>query len=228
MLRLAVSFREQPLRTQTFVQVRVRIGRLPTNDVVLDNLALSRHHAEVVGDDGAWVLRDLGSSNGTFVNGQRIARHTLRTGDTIGIGKFTLVATVEGPPPGERAAPPLPADETRYPWQATTTTAGPGAHLVVKRGAPTGVFTLNVDAFHIGSHKSSELRLRSVLAPRCLALIVRGLGGYSVVNVTSSPESVWRNGKPVASRAWLEDGDRLELGGVLARFQHAAVPQETA
>jgi len=116
MLRLAVTFRDQPLRTQTFLQARVRIGRLPTNDVVLDNLALSRHHAEVVGEDGAWVLRDLGSSNGTFVNGQRIARHALRTGDTIGIGKFTLVATVEAPPPGERSAPPLPADETRYPW----------------------------------------------------------------------------------------------------------------
>jgi pSer/pThr/pTyr-binding forkhead associated (FHA) protein len=220
MIRLAVAFRDTPSRSYAFKQERIRIGRLPTNDVVLENLALSRHHAEIVAEDGAWVLRDLGSSNGTYVNGKRVAKHSLRGGDVVGIGKFTIAVTIEAPPPGGLPVPlaPLLLDE-RLPWDDE---GAPGAHLVVKRGEPMGIFALATDAFHVGGHRSCELRLPGALAPRRLAILVRGLGGYSIVNVTNDPEAVWKNGKPVASRAWLEDGDKLELGGLLCRFQRAA------
>ena len=62
----------------------VRIGRSASNDIVLEDLQVSRQHAELVRDgDGAWELVDLGSHNGTFVNGSRITRARLTEDDLV-------------------------------------------------------------------------------------------------------------------------------------------------
>lgn len=70
---------------------RVTIGRLETNEIPIPDPGLSRHHAEITPENGQYVLTDLGSTNGTFVNGKRIAEKTLKDGDKIGIGKVSLV-----------------------------------------------------------------------------------------------------------------------------------------
>lgn len=210
-LRLAVSLRETLLHAHTFPddKAQITIGRLPSCDVVVDNLALSREHASIVRERGEWLVRDLGSRNGVFVNGQRKPVHALASGDVIGLGKFTIAVTIEVPRGG--AAPPETA-----PWVHPS--AAGGAHLVVKRGEPLAVFSLERDVFSVGGHKSCELRLPGALAPRRLAMIVRGRAGYSLVNVSSLAEGVWRNGKAIADRCFLEDGDRLEFQDVLVRF----------
>jgi pSer/pThr/pTyr-binding forkhead associated (FHA) protein len=71
---------------------RVAIGREPSSEVFLDDVTVSRRHAEIeVGADGV-VLRDLGSLNGTYVNRRRIeAEERLQSGDEIQVGKFRLV-----------------------------------------------------------------------------------------------------------------------------------------
>jgi ABC transport system ATP-binding/permease protein len=67
------------------------IGRAVDNDIVLDDLRVSRHHAQLVATaDGAYEVRDLGSSNGTFVNGRRVQHARLEPGDFIGVGGQTL------------------------------------------------------------------------------------------------------------------------------------------
>lgn len=68
----------------------VRIGRLPDNDIALDDLLVSRHHAELHRCAGGWRLVDLASPNGTHVNGQRIMQATITEGDLIGIGHAVL------------------------------------------------------------------------------------------------------------------------------------------
>jgi ABC transport system ATP-binding/permease protein len=66
---------------------RIRIGRETDNDVVVSDLLVSRHHAELVADGaGGWELIDLGSPNGTYVDGQRIRHVKLRPGMLVGIG----------------------------------------------------------------------------------------------------------------------------------------------
>ncbi|MBX3472047.1 MAG: FHA domain-containing protein [Planctomycetes bacterium] len=206
-LRVDVSLRDALLATHTFAdRERVVVGRHASCDVVIENLALSREHAAIAWERGEWVVRDLGSRNGVYVNGQKKPVHALASGDVIGLGKYSLAVSLTGAhAPARKAA-----------W--THPGAVAGAHLVVKRGEPTGVFSLERDVFSVGGHKSCELRLRGALAPRRLAMIVRGLGGYSLVNVSARAEAVWKNGKPVPDRCWLEDGDRLELLDVLARF----------
>ena len=69
----------------------VKIGRLPDNHVVIDNPAVSGHHARVVREGLLCYLEDLQSTNGTFVNEKAVTRHRLRSGDVVLIGKHTLL-----------------------------------------------------------------------------------------------------------------------------------------
>jgi predicted component of type VI protein secretion system len=68
----------------------VAIGRSPESTVKLTDSTVSRNHAQIVRDGDAWILRDVGSSNGTKVNGTAIAEHILEDGDEIKIGAVTL------------------------------------------------------------------------------------------------------------------------------------------
>jgi pSer/pThr/pTyr-binding forkhead associated (FHA) protein len=68
-----------------------RAGRHPESDIFLDDITVSRRHAEFVGRDGAYSIRDVGSLNGTYVNRERIEEAILTTGDEVQIGKFKLV-----------------------------------------------------------------------------------------------------------------------------------------
>lgn len=69
---------------------RMTIGRKPDNDVQIDNLAVSGKHALVITILDDSFLEDLGSTNGTYVNGKLIKKHALRDGDVVGIGKHEL------------------------------------------------------------------------------------------------------------------------------------------
>jgi ABC-type multidrug transport system ATPase subunit len=72
----------------------MRIGRIPDNDVVLSDLNVSRHHAELrKSPTGSYEIVDLGSHNGTFVNGQRVTKQVLTEHDLVSIGSSTFRLT---------------------------------------------------------------------------------------------------------------------------------------
>lgn len=77
---------------------RVVLGRLEHCDVVLAGRGASREHAELVREGGGWTVRDLGSSNGTFVNDERVESQRLRAGDVIGIGPEITVTYLDDSP----------------------------------------------------------------------------------------------------------------------------------
>src|SRR5918911_3273280 len=66
------------------------VGRAPTSDIPVFDPTISRRHAELVTDDRGVQVRDLGSSNGTFLNGSRIENGTLSGGDTVTFGKVAF------------------------------------------------------------------------------------------------------------------------------------------
>ncbi len=70
---------------------RITIGRVPECDLPLDDVQVSRRHAELCVEGGRAILRDTASANGTFVNGRRITERELAIGDRVGIGTTTLV-----------------------------------------------------------------------------------------------------------------------------------------
>jgi len=96
--RLRVQVTEKLM--QVFkVRGRLTIGRAPENDIQLLHLGVSRRHAEVSYEDGRLMVRDLGSRNGTFVNGDRITERELAPEDEIAIGQARLTIPKASPPP---------------------------------------------------------------------------------------------------------------------------------
>jgi pSer/pThr/pTyr-binding forkhead associated (FHA) protein len=68
-----------------------RAGRHPDSDIFLDDITVSRRHAEIVRDGGGYRVRDVGSLNGTYVNRERIDEAPIANGDELQVGKFKLV-----------------------------------------------------------------------------------------------------------------------------------------
>jgi pSer/pThr/pTyr-binding forkhead associated (FHA) protein len=96
MAKLIMSLDTSVLREITLDRDRLTIGRKPTNDIHIDNLAVSGDHARIVMLGSDWVLEDLGSTNGTLVNGAPVKNHVLRNNDLIGLGKYKLKFIAEG------------------------------------------------------------------------------------------------------------------------------------
>jgi pSer/pThr/pTyr-binding forkhead associated (FHA) protein len=80
-------------------QATATIGRLPDNTVRIDNLAVSGHHAKISWDQDHYVVEDLGSLNGTYVNNERVGKAPLKHGDQVKIGKHLVEFKHEGPVP---------------------------------------------------------------------------------------------------------------------------------
>ena len=72
-------------------QATITAGRHPESDIFLDDITVSRRHAEFIREDGTYKVKDVGSLNGTYVNRERIEEVSLRTGDEVQIGKFKLL-----------------------------------------------------------------------------------------------------------------------------------------
>jgi hypothetical protein len=68
-----------------------KVGRHPESDIFLDDITVSRRHAEFARTDGGCTVRDVGSLNGTYLNHQRIEEARLESGDEVQVGKFKLV-----------------------------------------------------------------------------------------------------------------------------------------
>ena len=90
MARLILSLDNQVLSEYNMTKERYTIGRLPDNDVRIDNPAVSGHHSLIINILNDSFLEDLNSTNGTYVNGKLIKKHALQHGDVITIGHHQL------------------------------------------------------------------------------------------------------------------------------------------
>ena len=90
MAKLILSLDGQLIKEFTLSKERTTIGRKPHNDIQIDNLAVSGEHAIIMTILNDSFLEDLGSTNGTLVNGQPVKKHFLQSSDTIEIGKYKL------------------------------------------------------------------------------------------------------------------------------------------
>lgn len=90
MAKLVLIFNEQVLGENPLDKETITIGRLPDNDIHIDNLAVSGHHAKILTILNDSFLEDLNSTNGTFVNGKLVKKHALRHGEVITVGKHQL------------------------------------------------------------------------------------------------------------------------------------------
>jgi len=128
--RLVMSQGPQPGQTFSLDKDSTSLGRDPGNDIVIDDPQVSRHHARVTRRGGLMVIEDLGSTNGTFINGMLLTGpHALASGDVIGLGDVVMLTyygmgiaatetVIERPaatPPPLSYTPPPPAPEPAPP-----------------------------------------------------------------------------------------------------------------
>lgn len=195
----------------------IRIGRSRDNDVVLDHLSVSRHHAELRLDHGHWIVTDLDSANGTFVNGQRITTVPLYHSDTITVGKHHL--HFFDTPIDQDSIPIHDFDE-----EQTMVLNAPSkviGCLTVTKGKERGrEFDLTGDRTVIGRSSECDIQISDWLVSKSHAQVIRKGGTFTIEDLGS-----WRaiqvNGVPVKSAA-LADGDSIQLGGTKLNFRHVS------
>jgi pSer/pThr/pTyr-binding forkhead associated (FHA) protein len=103
-LYLKFGASDQVLKEVQLTQAATTIGRLPDNNLQIDNLAVSGHHAKISWEQDHYVVEDLGSLNGTYVNNERVGRATLKHGDLVKIGKHMVEFKHEGAVPNYAVA----------------------------------------------------------------------------------------------------------------------------
>lgn len=106
-----VVFKKNGKRLDIPLKAGVTImGRRPDCDVRIPLGTVSRKHCRIVQKDEGFVLQDLGSANGTYLNSQRIIEDVVNAGDTISVGSFHFTVQIEGKP--ENIQPPAKKQDT--------------------------------------------------------------------------------------------------------------------
>ena len=210
------------------------IGRKESNDVSIENLAVSGHHAKVDVVGEGFLLTDLQSKNGSFVNNELVQSHWLKHGDSITIGKHTLVFayTDEEEHPEEEAGgmeKTMVMDTDRYRDmldQALKGTGGaPAAPAQEKEqvgmlsylAGGEGEVELAKKLTKIGKDASCDIIVSGLMMGKLAATISKRPQGYSLsfVGGMSKPKV---NGQAVTESVMLNDFDEIELGPVKMQF----------
>ena len=229
MPRLLLKFDTAVLKEVPVGPDPIRIGRAVDNDIHIDNLAVSEHHACIYMKDAALVVEDLNSLNGTFVNDRRIKREALHSGDSIAVGKHRIMVdadhNVTGPfDPGRKITAPkldetVVLDSKLQPELAKgDSNRGPLPNLLVIKGrVRQRVYVLSSNLTIIGKSPMATVRLKGWFAPEVAAQITKRQDGY-YVGLTKRAAKV--NGLRILAPTRLNDGDLIEVGGVVVKFVH--------
>src|SRR5437588_7852558 len=120
--RLIVRRGPQPNQIYDLNKDIITLGRDITNDIVINDPEVSRHHGRLTRGGGGYTLEDLGSTNGTFVNGQRLSgARPLAGGDVVGLGETVTLSyesTIPAPEPGQQATMISPASQAQPQYQS--------------------------------------------------------------------------------------------------------------
>ncbi len=240
MAKLVLKF-ENSVLTETPVGAKeVSIGRSPDNGLVIDNPAVSHYHARVFNEDGRLMLEDFGSLNGTFVNGQRVKIVSLKPGDSVAIGKHTIVVTEsrEAKDPFGKGDMPKPATpkinetvmlDTKERREFLQKVAAVGensqvapariklATLVVRQGkTDKQEYTLTDKLTVIGKSSMATVKLKGWFAPKAAAQINRREDNSYYIGAADRVPTI--NGQPVIHPTVLSSGDVIEVAGIQLEF----------
>lgn len=231
MAKLILKFNNEVIDHIELTQGDMRIGRKPTNEIFVDNLAVSGEHANIftIGEDS--FVQDLGSTNGTFVNNKRITKHHLKNGDVIAIGKHSMVFFTEdtgaeehtedfaktvilGSPAAPAAAAPE-APKANYADETMAMKGDPKADTAQRQGA---IFVLS------GANSGKRIELTKSVTNlgktgRVSGAIMRQPQGYSLAS-HSGGDDVKLNGRVLGggTEETLKNGDVIEVAGTRLQF----------
>jgi pSer/pThr/pTyr-binding forkhead associated (FHA) protein len=211
--RCALVVRDGPLAGRRFgVESRLEIGRHGT-DCTLDDHQVSHRHAAVTVDRDAMVIEDLGSTNGTWVNGVRITGPVaLHDGDLVRVGATTLAVELAAPSiAGPRAEPhPQPQGPPTVP-----------ACALVARNGPLAGRRFEVESrLEIGRRGTDCTLDDHQVSHRHAAVTVERDG--AVIEDLGSTNGTWVNGGRITGPVALHDGDLVRVGATTLAVELAA------
>lgn len=242
MAKLILSMDGMVLKEVPLTKERTTVGRKSHNDIQIDNLAISGEHAVIVTILNDSFLEDLGSTNGTFINGHPIKKHFLQNGDLIELGKYRLKYLNEVPaqvaaefektqvlrPDEGRQAPQLASDAPGnaagdLPKLAPAAAANPPPPALDAAQAPAAPLPPAVIQILNGGNAGKELELTKTLTTLGrpgvqVAVIARRPHGYFITHVEGANFPVV-NGRTLDAQACpLKEHDVVELAGVKMAF----------
>jgi pSer/pThr/pTyr-binding forkhead associated (FHA) protein len=237
MARLILSFDGRELRDLPVGTRGMVIGRSPDNDVMIDNLAVSNHHARITWVEEQLFVEDLQSLNGTFVNDMRIERSVLQHGDSIKIGKHALLVdtayiTAVAPDAGNKPVAPKVDEtvvlDTKHARDMFQQAAAMGERaqvspnrkrvpsLVVLKGkTDRAEYQLTNKLTVIGKSKMATVQLRGWFTPNVAAQITNRDDGFYIGSGAHTPIV---NGAMISGQKKLSEGDAVEVGKVHFQF----------
>lgn len=228
MAKLIIKLNNEVVDHVELHQGDMKIGRKPGCEIVLDNLAVSGEHANVftIGDDS--FIQDLDSTNGTFINNKRVAKHHLRNGDTVAIGQHTLLYLQDSTPAVEEDVDEFAKTVVINPVTPSVT-ASP--KLAASKAPPVTADAPNKSsdqpaaALFVLNGKTSGRRIdltKSVTnlgkTGRPAGVITRTTDGYAL-RAANDEEKPKVNGRVVtAAGTKLRNGDIIEVAGTRLQF----------
>jgi pSer/pThr/pTyr-binding forkhead associated (FHA) protein len=218
---------------------RYTIGRLPDNDIRIDNPAVSGHHSLIINILNDSFLEDLNSTNGTYVNGKLIKKHALQHGDVVTVGHHQL-RFVEDDEAQDEFEKTMVIQPSSRPVDKLRTAAAAADNVSAGISATGARKALNTDGMAApkkaklqvlsGAFAGRELDLNKALTTLGrpgvqVAAITRRADGFFIVHVDSGKEGDFPllNGTAIGSNATrLSDNDVIQLAGVKMGFFEGA------
>jgi len=232
MARLVLSLDGQVMAEYNMNKERYTVGRLPDNDIRIDNAAVSGHHSLIINILNDSFLEDLNSTNGTYVNGKLIKKHALQHGDVITVGHHQLRFVEDDEQQDEFEKTMViqpsqrPVDKIRTASEAADQ-ASPSISATGKTRAldDAAIRKAKLQVLS-GAFAGRELELNKALTTLGrpgvqVAAITRRSEGYFIVHVDSgkSDDFPLVNGAPIGGQAMrLNDNDVIQLAGVKMGF----------
>lgn len=220
MAKVIVKFKGSIVQERVLDKPCIRIGRREGNDIRIDNLAVSGNHAKIEKVNGSYMIVDLKSTNGTFVNNRKIVQAKLQHLDEITIGKHTLVFEDESQ--SQRPQHELPeASADELPQQQDVhkpsgeVIGGPAVLKVLNQRNQAEIF-LQKKLVIIGRREDADVKLKGVFDPKVAALITRKPSGYAILPEAKAKVRI--NGQLISQRTDLKDGDVIEIGSLKLLF----------
>ena len=223
------------------IQPEIIIGRDPNVDLTIPSPAVSRRHARLTRQGEGYLLEDLGSSNGTFLNGERLVeRRSLKTGDQIQLGR--AISLIYEAPMSMQAtvasrAPVTPDKVLQTVLEEDLNLeAGGGANvppqlLVTVAGGSSQTHNLTRPVVTIGRGEANDIVIPSQIVSSQHARLEKKNGGYQLVVLPQAKNPVLFEGRPLADVRVLKHGDILRIGsldpGMMVTMTYQA-PSEVA
>lgn len=208
---------EHPLAATT------RVGRSPDCDFVIDDEKVSRSHATINADAHRLVIEDLGSTNGTWVNGQRVREPvTLGDGDEVRFQRHKFLVRLQPEVTVQETAPSLRPAVSKSPEPPAGTQNIADAHLVVADDEGGRVVELPArrdGVWTIGRNEASDVVLVEPGIAGRHAQLLHKRKHWQLVNLVSA-SSTLVNGRK-SEKAYLADGDEVRLGSATMVFHTA-------